>query len=218
MPGEVLSFQPWSDEESGDADTATRTYRVGVVGEQMSQRLEAIMPLLGRLLQEKSETERERKLERLVDVMTAQMVVPSVVETRMARRLAERHARLLNEFGGLGAEQLAELNHSRAASRTALADNWKRRGQVFAVRQRDEAGVEQEVFPQFQFDEQHRPRKIIQAIIAAFGPHKAAWKLALWFTSANGWLPGQARPADLLDSQPDAVLQAARRDAQGSAA
>lgn len=223
-PAEVLLFQPWSEPEAAEtapADSdlaATHTYLVGVVGDEMSQRLEAIMPLLGRLLQEKSEAERERKLERLIDVMTAQMVVPSVVETRMARRLAERHARVLNEFGYASAEQLADWNQSRAASRTALADNWKRRGLVFAVRQRDEQGVERELFPLFQFDEQHRPRRLIQSVISVFGSHKAAWKLALWFTSASGWLPEQARPVDLLDTHPDAVLIAAQRDAQGSAA
>ena len=37
-------------------------------------------------------------------------------------------------------------------------------------------------------------------------------------TSNNGWLPGQARSVDLLESAPAAVLQAAKRDAAGSAA
>ena len=42
--------------------------------------------------------------------------------------------------------------------------------------------------------------------------------LALWFASNNGGLPGSARPVDLLASDPQAVVETAQRDAQGSAA
>lgn len=52
-------------------------------------------------------------------------------------------------------------------------------------------------------------------MLEAFGEHKAPWKIALWFTSNNGWLPGQARPVDLLQSAPEAVVQAAQRDMAG---
>jgi hypothetical protein len=38
----------------------------------------------------------------------------------------------------------------------------------------------------------------------------------MWFISNNGWLPGQARPVDLLESDSAAVVEAARRDAAGS--
>lgn len=196
----------------------THAYELEVVGDELSQRLEAILPLLGQLLQEKAEATRERKLTDLVEFMTAQMVVPSAVDTRMAQRLAERHARVLNEFGHFSAEQLAELNHSRASSRTALADNWKRRRLVLALRHRDVEGVEREVFPAFQFSDDHKPLSVMPSILASFGPNKAPWKLALWFTSANGWLPGSVRPVDLLHTAPEAVVEAARRDAKGSAA
>ena len=57
-----------------------------------------------------------------------------------------------------------------------------------------------------------------EEVLEAFGGRKAPWKLALWFTSNNGGLPGSARPVDLLASDPDAVVQAARGDAEGSAA
>lgn len=224
FPGGVLSLRPWTPAAAparGQAkaapDETGRSYLLQVQGEAMSQLLEAVMPMLDRLLLQKTAEVRERKLEEMVDFITGQMVVPSHVDTQMAQRLAQRHARVLNEFGYASAEQLAEANHSRAANRSALADNWKKRGQVFSVRHRDESGRSREVFPLFQFDD-HKPIKAVQAVIEAFGEHKAAWKLALWFTSNNGWLPGQARPVDLLASAPEAVVQAARHDAAGSAA
>jgi hypothetical protein len=74
-----------------------------------------------------------------------------------------------------------------------------------------------EVFPLIQFED-HRPIQAVQGVIQAFGPAKARWKLALWFTSNCGWLPGQARPVDLLATDPQAVVRAAQLDAGGSAA
>lgn len=218
--GATLSFQSWSPrlaEGGAAAEDAGHTYLVRVRDDATSKVLEAVMPVLDRLLQEKTAQVRERKLEELIDLIAAQLVVPSTVDLQMARRLAERHARVLNEFGYATAEQLAEANRSRAANRHALADNWKKRRQVFTVRHRDRTGRTREVFPLFQFQD-YQPIKAVQKVLEAFGEHKAPWKLALWFTSNNGWLPGQARPVDLLSSNPDAVVEAAHRDAAGSAA
>ena len=218
----VLTLQPWAPgagtgPRSSAPGQSGHTYLIRVQSEVLSKVLEAVVPVLGRLLSEKTSEVREQKLEALVDFMAGQMVVPSAVDTQMAQRLAARHARVLNEFGFVSAEQLADANQSRAANRNALADNWKKRRQVFAVRHRDESGKQREVFPLFQFDD-HKPIKAVQGVLAAFGERKAPWKIALWFTSNNGWLPGQARPVDLLASAPDAVVQAAQRDAAGSGA
>ena len=226
--GGVLSFQPWTPAVArpGAAMDAPldpalgkvgRSYLVQVHSAAMSQVLEAVMPMLDRLLSQKMAEVREQKLEEMVDFITGQMVVPSSVDNQMAQRIAARHVRVLNEFGYVTAEQLADANQSRAANRNALADNWKKRRQVFAVRHRDETGRPREVFPLFQFED-HKPIKAVQAVLQAFGEHKAPWKLALWFTSNNGWLPGQARPVDLLESAPEAVVLAAQRDAAENAA
>ena len=222
LPGDVLSFQPWTPAAAQArpepaAEKSSHSYLLQVHSDAMSRVLEAVMPMLDRVLSQKTAEVREQKLEELVDFIAGQMVVPSRIDTKMAQRLAARHARVLNEFGFATAEQLADANQSRAANRNALADNWKKRRQVFAVRHRDESGRPREVFPLFQFED-HKPIKVVQSILEAFGEHKAPWKLALWFASNNGWLPGQARPVDLLESAPDAVVQAARRDAAGSAA
>ncbi len=225
--GGVLSFQPWAPQ--AQPVTAAKpprdralsnlgpAYLVQVHSTAMAQVVEAAMPMLDRLLSQKSAQVRQQKLEAMVDFITSQMVVPSSVDNQMAQRVAVRHARVLGEFGYITAEQLADVNQSRAANRNALADNWKKRRQVFAVRHRDDSGQSREVFPLFQFQD-HQPIKAIQAVLEALGEHKAPWKLALWFTSNNGWLPGQARPVDLLESAPESVIQAAQHDAAMSAA
>ena len=63
-----------------------------------------------------------------------------------------------------------------------------------------------------------RPVKTVQQVLAQFDDRKTPWNIALWFTSNNGWLPGQVRPVDLLLFAPEAVIQAARFEAAGSSA
>ena len=136
----------------------------------------------------------------------------SVTEQEMNERVARRHARVLDEFGYFTAEELAEANRSQASSRTVVVDDWRIRRHVFAVPHPDEPARQRDVYPAFQF-EAHKPIDAVKAVLAAFGERRAPWKLALWFTSNNGWLPGSARPVDLLVSNPQAVIEAAQRDA-----
>jgi len=188
-----------------------------VTDETASKTLLASLPLLDRLLTEKVAAVRERRMEEMVDFMTARMIAPSAADLEMVQRLAIRHARILNEFGYFTSEQLADANGSQASNRLALADNWRKRRQVFAVPHPDKAARERDIYPAFQFDN-GKPIKAVQEILNAFDGRKAPWKLALWFTSNNGALPGSARPVDLLASDPQTVVQAAWHDAQGSAA
>ena len=91
--------------------SATHSYLLQVRGHAMAQVLEAVVPALDRLLAEKTAQVRSRKMEELVDFITGQLVVPSVVDTQMAQRLAARHARVLNEFGFATASALADANY-----------------------------------------------------------------------------------------------------------
>jgi len=201
---------------SARSESGRETYLVDVEDESVSRIFENVIPFLGGLLSEKTANVRRRRLGELVDFMAAQLVRPSEADTQMAQRLAVRRAAVLNEFGYFTAEQLGEANRSRAANRGALADNWRKRRQVFAIQHPDKSLRERDVYPAFQFSD-HQPIKAVRKILAAFGERKEPWKLALWFTSNNGWLPDSARPVDLLNSYPEAVIEAARRDAAGSA-
>jgi len=216
LEGDVLTVQPYRGDD-GRRQDGGQSFVLKVASEAASRTLLASLPLLDRLLSEKVTTVRKRQMEEMIDFMAARMVAPSQAETEMAQRLASRHARVLNEFGYFTAEQLAKMNKSQASNRAALADNWRKRHQVFAVPHPDKAARERDVFPAFQFED-GKPIKAVQAVLEAFGGRKAPWKLALWFTSNNGWLPDSARPVDLLAGDAQAVIEAAHREAEGSAA
>ncbi|MDD2729558.1 hypothetical protein [Malikia sp.] len=216
LQGDVFTVQPYRDER-GRRSRSGRSFVIEVIDETAYTTLLASLTLLDHLLAEKIAKVRERRLEEMVDFMAARMLAPSAVELEMAQRLAHRHVRILNEFGYFTAEQLADANGSQASNRAALADNWRKRHQVFAVPHPDKVARERDVYPAFQF-EAGKPIKVVQEVLEAFGGHKTPWKLALWFTSNNGTLPDSARPVDLLTTDPQAVVQAARSDAGGSAA
>jgi len=119
----------------------------------------------------------------------------------MAQRLAVRHARHLNEFRlfhrrGTGRRQpLAGDGSQRAGRQLAQASPGVRGAASGQERARSRR------VPAFQFED-HKPVKAVGAVLEAFGERKAPWKLALWFTSNNGWLEGSRRPVDLLGVGP----------------
>jgi hypothetical protein len=132
---------------------------------------------------------------------------PSAAEILQLRRNAEARRAFLAEYGTLTSKQVAELVGSRATNRAALANRWKAQGRIFGI----EAGG-RSLFPAFQFAQDGKARPVIAEVLAVFGPKAAGWQTALWFTGANGWL-GAKRPVDLLESAPESVAAAARREA-----
>jgi hypothetical protein len=125
----------------------------------------------------------------------------------MRIRLRERQAAAVREFGYVVAGQFDRDDVQR----------WFQEQAIFSVPWHTAAGEPLDVLLRFQF-KGGQPRAVIQRVLLALDKRSNSWSTALWFTSNNGWLPRQARPVDLLESSPDSVVEAAARDAQGSAA
>ena len=64
------------------------------------------------------------------------------------------------------------------------------------------------LYPAFQFDEVGRPKAVIGKILDALGRGTGAWQTAIWFTTPNSWLD-RRKPVDLLEREPDRVIDAA---------
>lgn len=150
-----------------------------------------------------------RSIDRVVDaLMPDQIAVPTPAAVLQAQRNAVARSALLEEFGALRSHEVAELAGSRAANRAALANRWRAEGKVDAVAVGDEL-----LYPGFQFTPEGRPRPVVGAALRLLrsDPHTTDWQAALWFTTPTGWLAGR-RPVDLLDEDPDAVVEAAQRE------
>lgn len=83
----------------------------------------------------------------------------------------------------------------------------KQERKIFTVTYRNATYV-----PNFQFDDRGRPCPAVARVIQILGKDTSDWGLALWFTAANGWLDGK-RPVDLLQNEPEEVVQAAEHEA-----
>lgn len=147
----------------------------------------------------------------LVEVLTPDLRVPSAAAVAQARRNALARAELARELGLLSSNEVADLARSRARNRAALANRWKQEGRIFAV---PHGG--QHLWPGFQLDDEGQPKPVIAEVLEVLEPDLTPWQLALWFTGRSGWLDG-ARPVDLLESEPERVVEAARRDSESPA-
>lgn len=155
-----------------------------------------------------AEDEARTRILELVEQMLPDLRIPSEAAAVLARRNAKRRAELLEEFGALTGEQIAE-ERSRASNRHALAARWRKEGRLLGVPHRG-----QTLFPGFQFDQDGGVRPVIRDVLAALPREGMSdWEVALWWTSANGWLGGE-RPVDLLDGDPAPLIAAARKLAE----
>ena len=133
-------------------------------------------------------------------------VSPPVLE--QVQRNAEAHAELAGEFGLLSSAEVAKLAGSTASNRAATANRWANQRKVFTV---EVDGAQR--FPGFQFGENGRPLPVIADVLTAAGDRLSGWELALWFTGSSAWLGGE-RPVDVIDSDPEMVVEAVRQVAE----
>lgn len=132
-----------------------------------------------------------------------EFLFPPALLEQVNRNAAARNA-LARDFGLLSGAEVAKLAVSSSGNASAMASRWKAEGKVFTV---GPAGVQR--FPGFQFSlDGGRPLPVIAQVLAVLGERLSGWELALWFTGSNGWLGGE-RPVDVLESDPELVVDAA---------
>jgi DNA-binding protein len=159
-------------------------------------------------------THGRRPDELIEQLMPDRVELPTAAAVLQARRNAEARTAFLEEFGALRSHDVAQLAGSRAANRAALANRWRSEGRVLAVTLGDEL-----LYPGFQFTADGRPHPTIREALATLrsDPHTTDWQAALWFATPTGWLGGR-RPVDVLDDDPEAIVEAARREVADLAA
>ena len=130
--------------------------------------------------------------------------IPSISHVAQLQRNAAARTAALREFGSFTAVQLAESRGAPTVNVHATPGRWLKERRLFAV-----DGPRERLFPAFQV-EQGRPKPAVRRILSALPEGLSGWEVLLWFTGNNGWLGGW-RPVDLLDAEPDRVVEAAHR-------
>lgn len=107
-----------------------------------------------------------------------------------------------------------DLNNIRLRNSVASLehpDEWILSKRIFAV----EIG-EKEFIPFYALNPEQNfsPHTILTEILEVFSGKKNSWSMAFWFSAMSGYLGGE-RPKDLLTTQPELVLAAAKDESQG---
>ena len=165
--------------------------------------LEAVELILQRLAQ------TEARDTRVADALAPDPAGAVISEERLQqlRLQAEVRKEFLKSVELLTSAMVAQLNDSNARNASALANRWKRERRICAV-----SSGRNDLYPAFQFDAHGRPRPTVREVLRHLA-ESSDWGRALWGNSPSGWL-GDRRPLDVLDEDPTAVVEAARRTAE----
>lgn len=137
----------------------------------------------------------------------SEITLPESMAPELLGRYERARESAVKEFGLLRSEDLARAIHSTAENVSLVASKWRRRGEIFAVNYGGKPG-----YFAFQFDPvTGRPKPVIAKLIEAFPPNTDGWRLALWLISANPRLANR-RPIDVLDKDPDKMIEAAKAE------
>ena len=129
---------------------------------------------------------------------------PPSPPTEAARRWAERKVAMLRENDHATGPELGRLTGSRAKNLAERASSWRREGRVFAVNDGS-----RDVYPLFQI-KGDKPHPVVAEVLKRLRPKLSDWEVFAWFTAPDTWTCEGRPPKDLLDSDPDSVLEAAR--------
>lgn len=126
------------------------------------------------------------------------------------QRKEDLRAFILADGQWLSSSELSDKAHFTNANRSAGPNAWKRRGRTFAI------SVDgQDRYPDYAFDEAWQPLPAVKQVLEIFDGTRTPWSLAAWFAGSNSWLGGR-RPKELLSSDPQAVIAAARQAKEGA--
>lgn len=168
-----------------------------------------VLKRVATVLVDLTSTAREENFEaRVRSVMRA--FAPEDPEADVLLKLAGDDAlarqELLSQVPVLDSKQVAERAGYSLRNASQTAWRWRSAGKIFSI---NRGGVD--YYPAFQFSDDGQPLPIVGKVLEILrsDPKRTDWQNAFWFAGANGWLGGAA-PKDLLHSDPDRVLEAAK--------
>jgi hypothetical protein len=125
--------------------------------------------------------------------------------------MLDAKTKILQSGDFLPSGEVAKLAGHSVKNANVQPNNWKRNGTIFAI---EHKGVD--YFPLYALDPERncRPYKAFAEILRVFGDGKTGWGAAFWFASLKSFLDDR-RPQDLLASDPDLVIAAAKDEVEG---
>jgi hypothetical protein len=146
----------------------------------------------------------------IVALMVPKQPVPSTL-LREARMLLQAKTEILQSNDWLTANEIAHLAQYSSRNPSSQPNKWKRNNRLFAIRHN---GCD--YFPVYGLDKDaaYRPLPAMREVIKILATKKSSWGMAYWFASVSSLLGGK-RPQDLLVTDPQRVIEAAKDEVAG---
>lgn len=118
--------------------------------------------------------------------------------------------RIMESGDWLTAQKMAHVADRSITNPIACISEWKEQGLIFSIQFQGE-----DYYPGFALDplRPFLPWPELKSILAILGD-RSGWELAFWFSSPNSYLGGR-HPKELLATEPENLLFAARMEANG---
>ena len=193
-----------------NATPARRTLAVMFQSAGETDAAESVYRQIGELLPELIRVRRPDTLSKVLEALLPDMA-PSRATLVQAKMQAEARSQILKSGDYIGAAEVAKLAGYSDNNPYAQPSKWKRDRTIFVV---EHKGAD--YFPVFGLDpeKRYRPLPALAGVLEVFGGKRSAWGVAFWFAALNSFLDDR-RPQDLLATEPDLVMAAARDEMDG---
>lgn len=193
-------------------DLDARTFTVRAPSPEVADKLKKALARLTELSHQDRDAARQAELDAKTELYFSLYGAKLNVQDEQIERNALERQQFASEYPLWDAGHVARFMRSAGAHRAALANKLKARGKIFSVRIPPD---NRDYYPAFQFDpDTRKPWPAIAEVLRLLAGKRRGWELAFWFVTENGWLEGDARPVELLATDPEAIVEAARREAE----
>lgn len=171
---------------------------------------ESVFARVAEYLPQLVETRQEETIRKFIEAITPPITL-SEAALAQARMLVEARASILKSGDFIDSKEVSKLAGYSATNPAVYPNKWKSAGKIFAI-----SSENRDYFPFYALDPNngYQPFATVAEILALFKGSRDSWAVALWFASLNSFLDDK-RPQDVLATDPDRVIAAARDEMAG---
>ena len=190
--------------------TARRALAVTFADDEQAVILEDVFRKIAAFLPQMVRQRQQDTVEKIVGALLPDMAISDAALSQ-ARMMIDAKSTILGSGDFLPAGEIAKLAGYSAKNPSAQPNKWKKDGAIFAIQHKGT-----DYFPIYALnpDENYRPYKVLADALRIFGETKSEWGIAYWFAGLNSFLDDR-RPQDLLASDSESVIAAARDEVEG---
>jgi hypothetical protein len=190
--------------------SAPRALAITFADDAQSAILEGVFRKVTAFLPQMVRLRQRETVEQIVGALLPDIAIPDMALAQ-ARMMVDAKSTILESGDFLPAAEIAALAGYSAKNPSAQPNKWKKDGAIFAIQHKGN-----DYFPMYALDveENYRPCRALAEVLRIFGETKTGWGIAFWFAGLNSFLDDR-RPQDLLESEPDLVIAAARDEVAG---